>query len=277
MSSSLNLEITHLTESQSSKHVTVNGAIDDLDGAMAGRLAVTVAATNPLVISPTSDALHHLVLDLSGSPSGARNIVVPDNRKFYLVRNNTGQTCTVKTSAGTGVALSTSATFYTLVFCDGTNVILPNAAASVGAFSIDDASDVTITSSAAGQMLRRNSGNTAYVNEDVPYDVGTGVNGVPTVSATIIRYIFPRSVTFPASLTGSIAKCGTAPSAQTDFDIRRDGSSIGTMRFAASGTTASYVGVSATTFSTGQILTVVNPSNLNSLADLTFTYAGKRD
>jgi hypothetical protein len=91
-----------------------------------------------------------------------------------------------------------------------------------------------------------------------------------------VRYPFPRAVIFPASLTLSRGVCGTAPSSQTDFDILKNGVRFGTMRFAASATSATLISASGASFAAGDILTVVAPAALNGLADLGFALAGTR-
>jgi len=120
----------------------------------------------------------------------------------------------------------------------------------------------------------------ALVAADVPtqpYDVGGSYNGAPTASLIMLRYPFPRQVIFPASLTGSQGVAGTAATAQTDFDLKKNGSSVGTMRFAAAGTVASFIMASQTTFAAGDVLTVVAPASPDAtLANLGFSLAGTR-
>lgn len=111
-----------------------------------------------------------------------------------------------------------------------------------------------------------------------PYDVGAMVTGVPGVSAVCLRYKFPREVTFAAGLAPSQGTAAVAATAQTDFDILRNGVSVGTMRFAAAGTAATFIMASQTIFSVGQVLTVVAPATPDAtLADVSFVLAGTRD
>ena len=101
--------------------------------------------------------------------------------------------------------------------------------------------------------------------------------GAPTASLVLLRYPFPRQVIFPASLTNSQGKAGTAATAQTDFDIQKNAVSVGTMRFAAAGTVATFIMASQTTFAAGDILTVVSPASPDAtLANLGFALAGTR-
>ena len=58
--------------------------------------------------------------DGAGNPSAAATIVCPNASKLYIVKNISGQTVTLKTAAGTGIAVPNNQTSF--LFCDGTNV-----------------------------------------------------------------------------------------------------------------------------------------------------------
>jgi hypothetical protein len=70
----------------------------------------------------------------------------------------------------------------------------------------------------------------------------------------------------------------TAPTAQTDFDIQSPpGTSIGTMRFAASSLTATFIMAADHSFPLGQIVQIVSPSSLNGIVGaITGSIRGKR-
>jgi hypothetical protein len=110
-----------------------------------------------------------------------------------------------------------------------------------------------------------------------PYDVGSFIEAAPTASQVVLRHVFARTVVFASGLSPSAGAAGTAATAQTDFDIQKNGGSVGTMRFAAAGTTASFIMASQTTFSAGDVLKVVAPGTPDAtLAQITFTLAGTR-
>lgn len=110
-----------------------------------------------------------------------------------------------------------------------------------------------------------------------PYDIGAQLASAPSASLVMLRYKFPRTVVFPASLTDSQGTAGTAATAQTDFDIRRNGVSVGTMRFAAAGTSATFIAASQQTYNAGDILTVVAPASPDAtLSGVSFVLAGTR-
>lgn len=110
-----------------------------------------------------------------------------------------------------------------------------------------------------------------------PYDVGAMVAGVPDADAVCLRYAFPREVTFAAGLSPSQGVADVAATGETDFDIRRNGVSVGTMTFAAAATTATFDMDSETVFDVGDVLTVIAPNTPDStLADISFVLAGTR-
>jgi hypothetical protein len=57
----------------------------------------------------------------TGTSGGARNLNLPLQEKFYVVQNNLVDTVTVKTVAGTGIAVPTGAK--ALLYCNGTDII----------------------------------------------------------------------------------------------------------------------------------------------------------
>ncbi len=100
----------------------------------------------------------------------------------------------------------------------------------------------------------------------------------PVVSKPIVYFDTPLSWTIPTSLTdsqGSIGDSPTvvagAPSAQTDFDIQSPpGTSIGTMRFAASSLTAVFIKASSSTIPVGQPVAIIAPANLNGMTGMIY-------
>jgi hypothetical protein len=102
---------------------TVNNGVTSLvDSAVAGIASITMTAANYTLTNSNgaADEARAMFLTLGGTPGGAYNVICPAVSKLYFVTNNTGFTQTIKTSAGTGVAVPTSKTM--AVRCDGTNV-----------------------------------------------------------------------------------------------------------------------------------------------------------
>lgn len=129
-----------------------------------------------------------------------------------------------------------------------------------------------------GQLVRINDAESAHEMFDSAYDVGGSMWGAPTGSLVIMRLPMVRKVIFPASLTGSQFKAGTAATAQTVFSLKKNGVEFGTATFAAAGTSATFAAASETQFSVGDILTIVAPASPDAtLADLGWLIAGTRN
>ena len=110
-----------------------------------------------------------------------------------------------------------------------------------------------------------------------PYDIGVYFPGQPEAGATLLQLVASRPFTLPADLTGSQGYAGTAPAAQADLDVLKNGASIGTITFTAAASAATFTFAGEVAFAAGDRLTVLAPSSQDaSLADLSITFLGKR-
>jgi hypothetical protein len=95
-----------------------------LESAVAGSVAVAFSSADvTLSLSNTSapqDA-RNLRLVCTGTSGGARNLNVPAVEKLYLITNNLADTVTVKTVAGTGIAVPAGKS--AILYCNGVNVV----------------------------------------------------------------------------------------------------------------------------------------------------------
>jgi hypothetical protein len=105
----------------------VNDNITEMvEEAVAGLATIDTWTTNSHTLTTsngTTDESRCAILVLTDTTvdlSGSGTLIVPDATKLYVVYNNTGQTITVKTSAGTGVAVVDGNRQF--VYCDATNV-----------------------------------------------------------------------------------------------------------------------------------------------------------
>lgn len=147
---------------------------------------------------------------------------------------------------------------------------------------INSAADVPVSDGSpkrwAGTNVEDILAEIGNILQHMPYDVGGGATGAPAASLVLLRYPFPREVRFPASFANSQGRAGTAATAQTDFGIRKNGVSVGTMRFAAAASTATFIAATSMTFEQGDVLTVVAPGSPDAtLADIGFALRGERD
>lgn len=105
------------------------------------------------------------------------------------------------------------------------------------------------------------------------YDLGQQANGDIAPSQLIMNVKAVRAFTLP--ITGSVCSSEVAATAQADFLITVNGTTKGTLRFAAAGTTCSIVGASSTSISIGDKIKIIAPASPDAtLADVTFTLLG---
>ena len=107
--------------------------------------------------------------------------------------------------------------------------------------------------------------------------VSGSYTGPTTANLVVQRYVFAGTVMFPAGLIGSQGTAGVAATATTTYSIKKNGTNVGTMVFAAGATTAGFTMPSATTFMASDILTVVTPASPDAtLANLAWTFVGSQ-
>lgn len=110
-----------------------------------------------------------------------------------------------------------------------------------------------------------------------PFDLTAFYPGVPSASALVTRVPVARAVTFAAALAGSVGKARIAATAQTDFDVQKNGTSVGTIRFAAAATSATFISASGFTCAAGDIVSIAAPATADAtLADVGIVLAGVR-
>lgn len=105
-------------------------------------LTDTVGGPSNLGPSPTPSS-RFMIIDITGTPGIARNVIVPNRSKIYVVANNTtgGFTMTVKTLAGTGIVIPDGVALW--VYCDGTDVL---------AMDVENSSTSTLAATATNAL-----------------------------------------------------------------------------------------------------------------------------
>lgn len=107
------------------------------------------------------------VLLLTGSLSSAANLVVPSVEwQWDLIKNSTGQTVTVKTSAGTGVAIPNGR--QASVFCDASDCY----------FGVPNYIGTDITEANSRDLMDKGAVETAIATASLPATSGTILNSV---------------------------------------------------------------------------------------------------
>jgi len=225
----------------------LDGLLEALGGAI--HLLHPITMTTADITLTTAEGLEHSMFNITGALTGDRDLIVPDFEAFYIVRNATSGAFNV------GIRTSAQLTFpvvvqgsTALLLCDGTDVLT-----------------FPMVAPAATQ----------------PMVIGSWKNGLPGVSERVLGFTFPSGITgitLPAGATNSSVEAETAATAQTDFDLQKNGSSIGTIRFAISGTVATFVSISETTFTGGDLLEIQAPGSQDAtLAEVYFTMYFTRD
>jgi len=126
-STDLKLELMVTGENSGTWGDKTNTNLNLVQQAIAGYEAIDVASAD-VTLAMTNATLsnaRNMVLNLTGTLAGTRVVNVPDGiEKTYIVADSTtraGNTLTIKTVSGTGVAIPAGKTV--LVFADGTNVV----------------------------------------------------------------------------------------------------------------------------------------------------------
>jgi hypothetical protein len=110
-----------------------------------------------------------------------------------------------------------------------------------------------------------------------PFDLTAFYPGVPTASALLIRVPVARAVAFPAGLTGSVGKASIAATASAAFDVQKNGSSVGTITFAAGSASATFTAASGIALAAGDVLSIISPAIPDAtLANIGVVLAGTR-
>jgi len=205
-SANLRLELIGTGEQQGQWGATTNANLGTLlEQAIGGFESITVGGTDVTLTTADGavDQARNMVLNFTGTPGAARNVICPAAEKIYIVKNATtgGFAVTMKTAAQvTGISIPNGAT--AVLYVDGTNVNLVSqnpvpitfggtgsstaagAATNLGlgtgdspqfaGVNVGNASDTTITRSAAGVLAveggvipKENRANTFTSNQTI--------------------------------------------------------------------------------------------------------------
>jgi hypothetical protein len=141
-------------------------------------VTLTLANTN------SAQVARNLRLVCVGTSGGARQLIVPDIEKQYIVKNELVDTVTIKTSAGTGIAIPAGKTM--VVFNDGTNVVdvtTHNSSLTLSAALPAASGGTGLTSpGTSGNVLTSNG--TAWVSGPGGFDSGTRMTFNQTAAPT---------------------------------------------------------------------------------------------
>jgi hypothetical protein len=96
--------------------------------------------------------------------------------------------------------------------------------------------------------------------------------GQPASGAVILRHVFSRAARLPAGAMPSRAIAGIAATGSSAFALLKNGTSIGTVQFAAGEAAASFALAAAVDFAAGDVLAIAAPDPQDAtLADIALT------
>ena len=246
--------------------VVNNGITNLVDASVAGTttVAFTTSADYTLTTSNgATDEARKMFLNFTGTPGAAANVICPAVSKLYFVSNNTtgGFAITVKTAAGTGIAVASG--INVALYCNGTNVIYAvtptvaagsttqvqynNAGALAGSANLAfDGTSLTINGIKAGRGLNAVATNTA---------VGASALASSTGSAGTSTAFGSSSLAASTSGSGNTAiGASTLPLVTTAFNNTAIGS--GALSILTTGVNNTAVGGASTLASN-----LTNPGN----------------
>lgn len=147
-SPSLRLELMGTGDQSGTWGVTTNTNLGTLlEQAITGYLSIAKSGTSDLTltnqdyVAGPNNQNRNVVIEITGTPGGAFNVIVPNANKLWVFKNSTPSAMTIKTSTGT-TTVTVAASTSRWVFCDGSNAIYD---ALTGTLATQAASNVAIT------------------------------------------------------------------------------------------------------------------------------------
>ena len=261
MSTTPILAIPQVGTNQNQKETTINTGLSILEAAANDSEVVDFSGGDVVV---TDAVFNRNFLLICEGQTQTRLMSVPDNERWFAVENNGSSDITVDIDGQAFAGITVTPGKRMLFVSTGTEL----KAVSEGISDVFNLSNVDGSQTpSAGQALVWDGSQ--FAADDRPADIHVDFRGAPSGDEVVFRRVFARAVTIPTNFALSQTVAETAATAQTDFDVQVNGSSIGTISFAASATTATFTASSATTLNAGDKLEIIAPSTPDStLADL---------
>lgn len=255
------LAIPQVAPNQNQKESTINTGLSILEAAMNDSTSIDMSVGDYLLTGADYNRNFHLIF--SGQTQ-ARVAEVPANVRWFAATNQGAHNITIRIDgqAFAGVTVEPGSTV--LYVSTGTAIV----AVTAGVSTIFNLSDVDGSQTpSAGQTLVWDGAR--FIAGDRPADIAVDVRGAPAANEVITRRVFARSVQIPTSFILSQGVAATAATAATDFDVRVNGASVGSISFAAAASTATFVSAASITIASGDVLEIVAPASPDAtLADI---------
>ena len=173
---------------------------------------ITDGADTTLTMTQGASATaRNMYIELTGTLTAARNLVVPNNKKLYFIFNNTtgGFAVTVKVAGQTGV--SVSSTVKTILVCNGTDIIsatsfsgsggiLPvvNGGTGTSTPSIVAGSNISVSGTWPNQTINSTASGGVTSVSGTGSANGIGLSGTVTSTGSLTLSGQVTSLTWPA-------------------------------------------------------------------------------
>ena len=196
---------------------TINDKVTNLvEQAVAGKATINSWAGNShtLAINEGASSDHRcailILTDTSSGLSGAGTVVCPAQSKLYVVDNRAGQTVTIKTASGTGIAILNGKVGS--VYCDGTNVKEADYVAALNATTVTSAGLITantlkVGSSGAGAMTEIADEDTMTSNSNTKLATQQSIKAYVDTTGNLRR----SERIYPWGSSDSSSQVGTQP------------------------------------------------------------------
>lgn len=133
---------------------------------------------------------------------------------------------------------------------------------------------IKISSISGGPGKKGVDGTNGTNGTDAAKVVSLFVEGTMSNAELVCAFATVTAFTLPTSLTGSVAKAGAASTADKSFDIQKNGSSIGSIRFNISAT-GTFTFASPVSFASGDLLQIKGPTTKDvTLGDVSISLLG---
>jgi hypothetical protein len=254
--SSLRLTLPATGENAGTWGNLVNTGITTLiDTSIAGTASITVAGTDYTLTNNngTTDEARAMIINATGTPGAARNVICPAASKMYIFRNNTtgGFAMTLKTSGGSGIAVPAGQS--RLLYCDGTNVV-----EALNAFS-------SLTLGSALGVASGGTGAATFTANNVL--LGNGTSAFQVVApGTLNNVLYSNGTTWVAGPLPSASAVSSFSAGTTGFTPNT--ATTGAITLAGTLAVANG-GTGQTTYTNGQLL--IGNTTGNTLTKATLT------